>query len=95
MYFDMKASGKRIKELRRQQGLTQEMLSEMCGVSEGYIGRLENGQYGDSIDLLIELSELFGTSLDYLILGKNQPYDQLKKKLRIVIDLLILMEKEL
>ena len=95
MYFDMKASGKRIKELRRQKGLTQEMLSEMCGVSEGYIGRLENGQYGGSVDLLIEISELFGTSLDYLVLWKNQLHDQLKKDLRMVIDLLILMEKEL
>ena len=43
----------------------------------------------------IEISELFGTSLDYLVLGKNQPHDQLKKNLRMVIDLLILMEKEL
>ena len=63
MYFDMKASGKRIKELRRQKGLTQEMLSEMCGVSEGYIGRLENGQYGGSVDLLIVESEPVSVSL--------------------------------
>ena len=45
MYFDIKASGQRIRELRRREGWTQEKLGELCGVSEGYIGKLEKGLY--------------------------------------------------
>ena len=32
-YYDIKESGKRIKELRKAKGLTQEKLSEKIGIS--------------------------------------------------------------
>ena len=94
MYFDIKASGQRIWELRRREGWTQEKLGELCGVSEGYIGKLEKGLYGGSIDLLIVIAEIFSTSLDYLILGREHPHHTLKHKLRIIIDLMTILEKE-
>jgi len=45
-------------------------LAELLNVSHGYISRIESGKKGCSVDLMIQISEIFGTSLDYLILGK-------------------------
>ena len=70
MYYNTKASGARIRELRLAKKLDQIELAELLNVSHGYISRIESGKKGCSVDLLIQLSEIFGTSLDYLILGK-------------------------
>ena len=35
---------------------------------------IESGKRGCSVDLLVQLSELFGVSLDYLILGSTQEH---------------------
>ena len=70
MYYDTKASGARIRELRLANKLGQLELAERLNVSHGYISRIESGSKGCSVDLLIQLAEVFDTSLDYLILGK-------------------------
>ena len=46
------------------------VLAELLNVSHGYISRIESGKKGCSVDLMIQISEIFGTSLDYLILSK-------------------------
>ena len=70
MYYNTKASGARIRELRLAKKLDQIELAELLNVSHGYISRIESGKKGCSVDLMIQLSELLGTSLDYLVLGK-------------------------
>ena len=70
MYFNTKASGARIRELRLAKKLDQIELAELLNVSHGYISRIESGKKGCSVDLMIQISEIFGTSLDYLILSK-------------------------
>ena len=72
MYYDMKKSGARIRQLRTQSGLTQEQASEVLNINRSFYSRIETGQKGCSIDLFIRLSTLFEVSLDYLILGKTQ-----------------------
>lgn len=59
-----------IRELRLAKKLDQIELAELLNVSHGYISRIESGKKGCSVDLMIQISEIFGTSLDYLILGK-------------------------
>ena len=44
MYYDLVESGKRIRELRKQFGLTQEELAERLGVALNTISRIEIGQ---------------------------------------------------
>ena len=53
MRYNMKESGKRIQELRRDRGMTQTQLAEYVGISSDNLGRIERGQQGVSIDLLI------------------------------------------
>ena len=63
--------GERIRELRRKRNLTQEELAEWLNISPVSMCRIEKGSNGASIDLLVEISNYFKTSLDYLIFGKK------------------------
>ena len=71
MYYDLKESGKRIKKFRNDLNMTQEILADKLGVTRESVGKIERGQVGASIDLLIELCVLFDTTLDYLVLGRG------------------------
>ncbi len=72
-----KELGKRLKILRKEKGLTQAELVEKLSttfhidIDEKSVRRYENGTYLPKIDNLIALSEFFGTSLDFLVYGKE------------------------
>lgn len=70
MNYDMKKSGERIRQLRIQQGFTQESIAQMLNIDRSFYSRIEAGKNGCAVDLFIQLSGLFEVSLDYLILGK-------------------------
>lgn len=48
----LKILGKRIKQLRKEQGLTQEELAEKAGVNASYIGTVERGVRNISLETL-------------------------------------------
>jgi transcriptional regulator with XRE-family HTH domain len=73
MYYDANESGKRIHALRKKHGMTQEELAEKIGVNASFLSRVERGTKSCSVDMLVNLSEVFSTTLDYLVLGKNAP----------------------
>ena len=56
-YYDIKKSGKRIKELRKAKGLTQDKLSEKIGISCQGLKMIECG--------------INGARIDYLVLGRS------------------------
>ena len=60
--------GYRIKELRRQAGLTQNELSHKCGVSQADISRIEKGQYNPSIQLLQKIARGINKTISVLFL---------------------------
>ena len=62
--------GERVKELRNNQGWTQQELGNRLGVSKQSVSNWENGNIMPSIDLLVKLSDLFQVPTDYL-LGNN------------------------
>jgi len=93
MYFDPRKTGMRIRNLRKQKQLTQEQLAEKLNISVNYLGKLEAGQYAGSIDLLVEMTQVFEVTLDYLVMGiapsdTDRTKDVLKKKLLILIEFL-------
>lgn len=71
MYYDLVESGKRIRKLRKQNGLTQEQLADLLGVALNTISRIEVGSRGISIDLAIELAVHFDTTLDYIFMVRE------------------------
>ena len=64
MYYNTKASGARIRELRIAKNFTQDNLAEHMNVSRGFISLIESGKKGCSVDVLIALSNLFGVFID-------------------------------
>ena len=59
--------GKRIKELRIENNLTQESLAEQLGVSFQAVSRWENDLTYPDITLLPILANMFGVTVDYLL----------------------------
>ena len=62
--------GKKLSELRRQNGISQEKLAEMVGVSRQAVTKWESGKSNPDTENLIRLAEIFGISLDELCLGE-------------------------
>ena len=61
--------GERIKQLRREKGLTQEQLAEKIGVERSSIGKYEGKSKNviPSDDVKARLADFFGVSVDFLI----------------------------
>lgn len=70
-YYNVKDSGKRLKELRKQKGYTQERFANVIGISHRTYSGIESGAHSTSIETLVEIAQVLETSLDYIILGKE------------------------
>ena len=54
----------RIKELRKQYGITQEDLANTVGVTRQTIISLENGKYNASLQLAHNIAKNFNTTIE-------------------------------
>ena len=79
MDYNMKKTGERIRNLRKERDLTQEEAAAELMVDTRAYGRIERGERGASVDILIAIASFYGVSLDYLILGK-EPQEQLVRQ---------------
>ena len=59
MSYDVKKSGERIRQLRIQHEFTQGMVAETLNIDRSFYSRIEAGKYGCSVDLFVQLSNLF------------------------------------
>ncbi len=82
MYFNQVEFGKRVMEQRKRLGLTQEELALRLNIGYSHENKMENGHKGCSIDLLLEMSELFGVPSDYLLKGAVPDRERIKEKIR-------------
>lgn len=57
----------RIRELRKQLGITMKQLGNEVGLAENVISRYETGKREPDNDSLVKLSKFFGVSVGYLI----------------------------
>lgn len=88
--------GKKIAELRKAQGMTQDELAEALNVSPQAVSKWENDLSCPDISLLPKLADLFNVSIDELFARNTAPETQLvpaeKRKdpdrllFRIVVD---------
>ena len=63
-----------IKEIRLHKGLTQAEVASALGVSSVVYSRYETGSRQPSIDVLIQMADIFGVTVDYL-LGRQEIED--------------------
>ncbi len=63
--------GKRFQELRKEKKMTQEEVAEKLNISSQAVSKWENDISYPDVSLLLEISEMFGTTVDTL-LGKEE-----------------------
>lgn len=63
--------GNRIKKLRKNSNLSQEVLSRFLDTDTVVLSRMENGQESTTADIIEKLSGLFFCSEDYILFGKG------------------------
>lgn len=64
--------GDTIAKLRKEKGWTQNELAEKLQVSDKAISKWESNKGDPSIEFLPVMAQLFGVTLDYLMIGKEQ-----------------------
>lgn len=64
--------GKRIAQLRKEKGLTQEELSQMMEVSAQAVSKWENDQTCPDIASLPKLAKILGVTVDELLSGREE-----------------------
>lgn len=69
--MDMMKMGAFLQELRREHNLTQEQLGEKLHVSSKTISRWETGAYMPPVEMLSELSTLYGLTINELVAGER------------------------
>lgn len=67
--------GKRIKELRKKNDLTQERLAEYLGVTDKAVSKWECGATMPDLGLIVPLARLLKVSTDELLCGKGEEID--------------------
>ena len=59
--------GSRLREIRKQKGLTQEQLGNLIGVGKSAICCYEKETRNPTIEVILELVHVLGVSADYLL----------------------------
>ncbi|MCF6094334.1 helix-turn-helix domain-containing protein [Microaerobacter geothermalis] len=63
----MRMFGKRLRELRKREGLTMKQLGEKINLAESTISGYENGNRKPDMDIVERFADFFGESVDYLL----------------------------
>lgn len=69
--MDTKRIGAFLKELRKENGMTQEQLGERVGVSNKTVSRWETGNYMPPVECLSMLSDIYDISINEILAGER------------------------
>lgn len=61
--------GERIREIREDQGITQDQLAQRSGLSKGFLSDVENSKRNIGSQYLLQVANVLGASVDYLLQG--------------------------
>lgn len=89
---DYESMGRRIRGLRKQQGLTQAELAQQVGISTSFMGHIERGTRIASLETLVGLSHTLQVSLDAMVTGLDaalsMPSNNTTAKMRVLNDVM-------
>ena len=77
--MDMLKMGSFLAELRKEHKLTQAELGEKLGVTNKTISRWETGNYMPPVEMLEELSNMYGMTINELLSGKKLSTEEYKE----------------
>ena len=90
----------KLQQLRKRNNLSQEQLAEKLGISRQSISKWESEQSAPEIDKIVQLSEIFGVTTDYLLKdidecpknsilsAKDKNPNSSNKRLRLIISII-------
>ena len=76
MQYNHFITGRIIRELREQRGLTQEVLSGLAAVSRSHLAEIETGHTNANVETLWKISEALGMKMSDLIQLVEQVIEQ-------------------
>lgn len=82
--------GEKIREVRRERGLTQEQLGEMADFTYSYIGRIERGQKNISLQNLDRIARILEVPVHRLF-DYEFEYSKLTNKGKLISEILDLL----
>ena len=65
--------GEQVKQQRREQGISQEALAQMCGFDRSYMSRIERGVVRITMEKVYILALTLECGLDQLLPALNTP----------------------
>ena len=68
----MSVFAERLKELRKEKGLTQQKVADSLNISQPNYRRWESGERRPSVETLVMLADYFNVSTDYLLGRKKE-----------------------
>lgn len=74
--------GERMKKQRKLLHMTQEQLAEKLNISVKHYGGVERGSAGLSLENLIEVSDILGMNLDYLVKGEENQGEAMPNRIK-------------
>lgn len=63
----MVAFGKRVREVRKSKGISQEKLAEMAGIDRSYMGNIERGEKNITLKKIYEICDALKIDIKILI----------------------------
>lgn len=84
---DYSVIGKRIKEARNEQNMTQEELADKLNISVAFLSRVETGKTQINLKRLTQIAEILKVSPGYLLTGSNTTSKEyLKEDFRLLLE---------
>lgn len=91
-HYDAKEIGRRIRKIRKENGMKQIDLAEKMYLSAESISRLENGKVVCMPEHIVNLCKIFEVSADYFYFGKKDNKTETETKSDIEKDISLLLE---
>jgi transcriptional regulator, XRE family len=63
--------GKRISNIRKERGYTQEKLAELANISIQFLSSVENDKKGMTVTTLQKIADCLNVTTDYIIYGRD------------------------
>ena len=63
----MIAFGKRVREMRKSKGISQESLAEMAGIDRSYMGNIERGEKNITLKKAYEICDALNIEISDLV----------------------------
>lgn len=73
--LDFSMMGKRIKQRRKELGISQNHFAQMLHISNNHLSTIENGKGHTSMDLFCQICTALSVNPDYLLCGQLRPDD--------------------